>query len=117
MIVDWVSNNPTWLWGSIFVGLTTLIACLGLLVVNRFVDVKSRTAHNEAAGAFMTVIGTAYAVLVAFLAVAAWQAFTDAGKATRRKPIISATFMRIRPACTTPRRRASATTSSYISIR
>ena len=70
MIVDWVSNNPTWLWGSLFVVLTTLLACLGLVVVNRFVDVKSRTAHNEAAGAFMTVIGTAYAVLVAFLAVA-----------------------------------------------
>jgi Protein of unknown function (DUF4239) len=82
MIVDWVSNNPTWLWGSIFVALTTLIACLGLLIVNRLVNVKSRKAHNEAAGAFMTVIGTAYAVLVAFLAVAAWQAFTDAGKAT-----------------------------------
>jgi hypothetical protein len=82
MIVDWISDNPTWLWGGIFVGSTSLIACLGLLVVNRFVDVKSRKAHNDAAQAFIAVIGTAYAVLVAFLAVAAWQAFTDAGKAT-----------------------------------
>jgi hypothetical protein len=82
MIVDWISDNPTWLWGGIFVAIATLIACLGLLVVNRFVDVKSRKAHNDAAQAFIAVIGTAYAVLVAFIAVAAWQAFTDASKAT-----------------------------------
>jgi hypothetical protein len=82
MIVDWISNNPTWLWGGIFVAVTTLIACLGLLTVNRFVGIKSRKPHNDAAQAFIGVIGTAYAVLVAFLAVAAWQQFTDASKAT-----------------------------------
>jgi len=82
MIIEWIENNPTWLWGSLFVALPTLLACLGLLVVHRFSDVKRRKAHNDTAQAYLGVIGTAYAVLIAFLAVAAWQSFTDAQKAT-----------------------------------
>jgi hypothetical protein len=31
MIVDWIYNNPTWLWGTIIVVLFTSAACTGLL--------------------------------------------------------------------------------------
>ena len=82
MFIEWIENSPTWLWGFFFVAVPTAIACLGVLIVHRFVDVKVRKAHNDTAAALLSVIGTAYAVLIAFLAVAAWQSFTDAQKAT-----------------------------------
>ena len=78
MIVDWIYNNPTWLWGSMLVGGTTLLACLGLAVFHPFVDVKMRKAHNDLAGFSIAIISVVYAVLLAFIAVATWEAFSGA---------------------------------------
>jgi len=80
MIVDWVYSHPTWLWGSIlFFGLTGL-ACLGLVVFHRLVHVGVRRAHNDLAGFSFATISVVYAVLLAFIAVATWEAFSDAGR-------------------------------------
>jgi hypothetical protein len=35
MILDWIYNNQTWLWGTIIVVLVTSAACIGLLDGNR----------------------------------------------------------------------------------
>jgi hypothetical protein len=82
MFIEWIETNPTWLWGTVVVAVPALVACLGVLAVHRFVDVKVRKAHNDTAAAFISIVGTAYAVLIAFLAVAAWQSFTNAQQAT-----------------------------------
>jgi hypothetical protein len=87
MIVAWIYDTPTWLSGSIFVVLTTLIACLGLLVVHRFVNVELRSPNNEVAAAFFGIAGTSYAVLIAFIAVNAWQSYADADRATTEEAI------------------------------
>lgn len=79
-MVNWIYSNPTWLWGSIFVVLVTALACLGLAMVHRFVDPEMRRKHNDIAAATMAIVGVAYAVLLAFIAVAAWQDFSDADK-------------------------------------
>ena len=34
MIVDWIYNHPTGLWGSILVCGTTVLACLGLALAS-----------------------------------------------------------------------------------
>ena len=47
MIVDWIYNNPTWLWGSILVAGFTIAACGGLLLFHRLVHVQLRRAHND----------------------------------------------------------------------
>jgi hypothetical protein len=78
MVVDWIYNNPTWLWGSIFVAGCTIAACGGLLVFHRLVHVKIRRAHNDLAGFTIAVIGVLYAVLVAFIAIATWESFSKA---------------------------------------
>lgn len=79
-MVNWIYSNPTWLWGSVFVIGVTGLSCLGLCIVHRFVDPEMRRKHNDIAAATMAIVGVAYAVLLAFIAVAAWQSFSDADK-------------------------------------
>ena len=85
-MVNWIYSNPTSLWGSIFVVLVTALSCLGLAIVHRFVDPEMRRKHNDIAAATMAIVGVAYAVLLAFIAVAAWQEYSDADK------VVDATF-------------------------
>ena len=47
MIVDWIYNHPTGLWGSILVCGTTVLACLGLALVHPLADVRVCRAHND----------------------------------------------------------------------
>jgi len=81
-MIDFIYSNPTWLWGGILVVGVTILSCLGLVVMQRIVHVDMRRQHNDTAQAMISVVGTSYAVLIAFIAVAAWQTFTDADKST-----------------------------------
>ena len=78
MIADWIYNNSIWLWGSILVVLFTSAACVGLLFFHRLVHVGVRQAHNDLAGFTIAIISVLYAVLVAFIAIATWEAFSKA---------------------------------------
>src|SRR3984957_12661546 len=78
MIIDWIYNNPIWLWGTVLVALFTATACGGLLVFHRLVHVNVRRAHNDLAGFTIAVIGVLYAVLLAFIAIPTWESFSRA---------------------------------------
>lgn len=78
MVVDWIYNHPTWMWGSMLVLGTTTLACIGLSVFHPFVDVQVRRTHNDLAGFSIAIISVVYAVLLAFIAVATWEAFSSA---------------------------------------
>ena len=78
MIVDWIYNHPTWLWGNILVWGAAALACLGLAAFHRFVHVDVRRAHNDLAGFTIAIISVVYAVLLAFIAVATWESFATA---------------------------------------
>jgi len=78
VIVDWIYNHPTWLWGSILVSGAIALACLGLAIVHPFVDHRVRRAHNDLTGFTIQIISVVYAVLMAFIAVATWESFTAA---------------------------------------
>ena len=78
MIVDWIYDNPMWLWGTVLVALSTAVACCGLLIFHRLVHVNVRKAHNDLAGFTLAVVGVLYAVLLAFIAIATWEAFSKA---------------------------------------
>jgi len=75
MLADWIYNNPTWMVGSVVVGLFVLVSCIGLAIVHRFVPVKIRQSHNDIIGFTIAVVGVVYAVLLAFIAIAAWETF------------------------------------------
>jgi hypothetical protein len=80
MIVDWIYTHPTWLWGNILVLGFTGLACLGLFAFHRLVHLDVRRAHNDLAGFSVAIISVVYAVLLAFIAVATWEAFAEAQK-------------------------------------
>ena len=78
MIVDWIYNNPTWLWGSLLIVIFVAVACGGLLIFHRLVHVSLRRAHNDLAGFTFAIVGVLYAVLLAFIAIATWESFSHA---------------------------------------
>jgi len=80
MIVDWIYSNPTWLWGTVVVVLSTAIACAGLLVFDRLVPIKIRREHNDLAGFTISIVSVLYAVLLAFIAIATWESFSKASE-------------------------------------
>jgi hypothetical protein len=80
MILDWIYSNPTWLWGSIIVGIFTGSACVGLVIFHRLVHLEMRRAHNELTGFAIAVISVTYAVLLAFIAIATWESYSEAGQ-------------------------------------
>ena len=86
MIVDWIYNNPTWLWGTVLVAIFTAVSCARLLVFHGLVHVSVRKAHNDLAGFTIAVIGVLFAVLLAFIAIATWESFSR-GVRHRRKRI------------------------------
>ena len=55
-----------------------LVAVAGLVVVQRLVPPDRREAHNDVAGFIYAVLGVAYAVLLAFVAIAVWQDYETA---------------------------------------
>lgn len=54
------------------------ISTLGLLSSHWLLPHRLRSTHNDVSGFVLTIVGTIYAVLLAFIAVAVWQGFMQA---------------------------------------
>jgi hypothetical protein len=101
MIVDWIYNHPTWLWGTILVCGATLLACLGLALFHPFVDVKVRRAHNDLAGFSIAIINVVYAVLLASSRSPPGNRSRRRKRSCRKRPAISAICIATRKASPT----------------
>jgi Protein of unknown function (DUF4239) len=77
MLVNFIYSTPTWLWGTIFILLLDGLACAGLVLFHRVLKVDLRRAHNELTGYSVAVISVTYAVLLAFIAIATWESFSN----------------------------------------
>jgi hypothetical protein len=72
------------LWGVALL-LTGMAACAAVcleLAVRRIVSVEFRRRHNDAAAAVFSIIGVTFAVLLAFVAMLAWEGFNRAKAAS-----------------------------------
>jgi len=78
MLRDWLYNHPPLETGMAIVVFSVLASWGGLYVFDRFVHVSIRSRHNDVAGFIIAIIGVVYAVLLAFIAVAAWQSYDAA---------------------------------------
>jgi hypothetical protein len=78
-------REPLWLSGFLLVGLTSIIACLGPLLVRRFVALEQLTTNNDIAGFKFATVGVLYAVLVAFSIVIVWEKYADAGNTVEKE--------------------------------
>jgi hypothetical protein len=77
-LVGFIYSHPTWLWGSMMIAFFMSAACTGLIVSQRLIHLETRKAHNDLAGFTVAIISVTYAVLLAFIAIATWEAFTNA---------------------------------------
>ena len=69
----------TMLNGALFILGVMLASVAGLLLVRRYVDIEWLRRHHEVASYFFLMIGTLYAVLIAFAIFVVWNGFKDAG--------------------------------------
>ena len=79
---DMVYEYPIWAVGVSLAIIAVIGTILLELVVRRFVSPAVRLQHNEIAAAIFSIIGVTYAVLLAFVAMLAWEGFNKAKAAT-----------------------------------
>jgi len=65
--------------GAIFVFLVMSFSVAGLVLVRRYADIAWLKRQHEVASFFFLMIGTLYAVLIAFAIYVVWTQFQDAG--------------------------------------
>lgn len=77
-----IASLPIWLAGLLMLGCAVAGAVTVELLVRRVVSLELRTSQNTVASAMFTVVGTTYAVLLAFVAMLAWDGFNKAQSVT-----------------------------------
>jgi Protein of unknown function (DUF4239) len=79
---DMVYEYPIWAVGLLLVGAAMFGAVLLELCAWRLLPIELRLRHNDAAAAILSIIGVTYAVLLAFVAMLAWEGFNRARAAS-----------------------------------
>ena len=77
-----IASLPIWLAGLLMLGCAISGAVTVELLVRRVVSPELRTSHMTVASAMFSVVGTTYAVLLAFVAMLAWDGFNKAQSVT-----------------------------------
>jgi len=70
---DMVYQYPIWAVGLLLVGAAVFGAVLLELCARRLLPIELRQRHNDVAAAIFSIIGVTYAVLLAFVAMLAWE--------------------------------------------
>ena len=79
---DMVYQYPIWAVGLLLVGAAVFCAVLLELCARRLLPIELRQRHNDVAAAMFSIIGVTYAVLLAFVAMLAWDGFNRAKAAS-----------------------------------
>ena len=69
---------PLWLSGLLLIGLPTLLAMVGPILIRRRLGLERLRTNNEVAGFKFATVGVLYAVLLAFAVIVVWEKFGDA---------------------------------------
>ena len=79
---DMVYEYPIWVVGLLLVSAAVLGAVLLELCARWLLPIELRRRHNDVAAAILSIIGVTYAVLLAFVAMLAWEGFNRAKAAS-----------------------------------
>jgi len=79
-----VTRHPIWQSGAVVLAVAVLSALVLQLLVHRVLPAALRREHSELGAAIFSVIGVTYAVLLAFVAMTAWEQYTAAQALARR---------------------------------
>lgn len=88
-------NLPIGVLGLILIGIPTLLAVLGPVLVRRFVDLRKLQTNNEVAGFKFATVGVLYAVMLAFVVIVVWEKFNDADNFVSKEAAAAATVYRL----------------------
>jgi hypothetical protein len=80
-----VTMHPIWQTGGVILAVAVAAALLLQMLVHRFLPARLRRAHTALGAAIFSVIGTTYAVLLAFMATTAWEQYSAAEALARRE--------------------------------
>jgi Protein of unknown function (DUF4239) len=78
MLVNLIYGVPTWVMGLAVIAIIVALSLVGLVIATRLFHLELRRKHNEFAGFNSALVGVFFAVLLAFIAVAAWESFGKA---------------------------------------
>jgi Protein of unknown function (DUF4239) len=85
---DFIYNSPTWLSSVVLVAFGIVASGIMLLVVTRLIGEETRHQHNEFTLFTVTNIAVFYAVLLAFIAIAAWEDLEKAGDTVEKEAVL-----------------------------
>jgi hypothetical protein len=94
-VILFLTTRPLWLSGFLLIGVTTLIAMIGPIVVRRRVSLERLRTNNEVAGFKFATVGVLYAVLLAFAVIVVWEKFSDAETDVAQEAGAAATIYRL----------------------
>jgi hypothetical protein len=83
-----VYQYPIWTVALSLVVAAVIATMLLEIGVRRFVSADFRRQHNEIAAAIFSIIGVTYAVLLAFVAMLAWEGFNKAKAASHLEAVV-----------------------------
>src|SRR2546423_692189 len=78
-----------------FVALCEVAALGGMLLVRRSVQLATLEAHMQYAGFVYATLGAAYAVLLSFMVVVSWNAYSEAQRTTAQEALTVATLFHL----------------------
>jgi hypothetical protein len=90
-----LTTAPLWLAGLVLVGLTTLIAMIGPVVIRRRMSLDVLRTNNEVAGFKFATVGVIYAVLLGFAVIVVWEKFNEAENNVALEAGAAATIYRL----------------------
>ena len=77
-MISFLASLPLWLSGLLVVGLPTVLAMFGPVLVRRYVTLEKLEKNNEVAGFEFAAVAVLYAVLLAFAIIVVWERFSEA---------------------------------------
>ena len=90
-----LTTLPLWLSGMLLVGLPTLVAMFGPILIRRRVSFARLRTNNEVAGFKFATVGVLYAVLLAFAVIVVWEKFGEAERKVAQEAGALATLYRL----------------------
>ena len=95
MLLSLLATQPVWLSSILLLGVMTLVAMAGPVLVRRRISLSQLRLNNEVAGFKFATVGVLYAVLLGFAVISAWEKFSEAENAVAQEAAALATLYRL----------------------
>jgi hypothetical protein len=94
MLANLIYGVPTWVMALVVTAIVVGFSLIGLVIASRVLPFELRRKHNEFAGFNSELVGIFFAVLLAFIAVTAWESFGKAGDTAEREASLAGDLWR-----------------------